>query len=388
MSGDGNSYTTEFRQLDPRLGRWFSVDPVFQPWQSPYTSMNNNPICLNDPLGLDPEITSEGSGTPTENTIDLPSGGSPSYTWNPTSEPTVLAPSATATAVVMSDPKEQCYYEKQAGTNKGGKNFWGYLSFYTKQVHSTLPGAILDGTGIAIDDREQDGWIGVGHEAQFYVDGSTGKAYYSQFGRYDNRGVKRRKGTSLYNILVEGQVDFIEEIDLLAEFDEEGEITNVMEILQAIRDDISFNEHAKGHSPYGNLRAAVLQVTNEAVEKLKTYEKAMADNGSIPYGSPWHTYCSKYARNCGRAMGLEIPKIWGGKGVGLIWYGTATIRYLVKKYGANVYEVGPSNQKLEDEITEIWARTTKERMNLVGLFRLAQALYKYVNNDQRYSQSR
>jgi RHS repeat-associated protein len=51
VSGDGNTYTTEFRQLDPRLGRWFSVDPVFQPWQSPYTSMDNNPIGLNDPKG-------------------------------------------------------------------------------------------------------------------------------------------------------------------------------------------------------------------------------------------------------------------------------------------------------------------------------------------------
>jgi hypothetical protein len=39
-------------QLDPRLGRWFSVDPIFQPWQSPYTSMDNNPICLNDVRGL------------------------------------------------------------------------------------------------------------------------------------------------------------------------------------------------------------------------------------------------------------------------------------------------------------------------------------------------
>ncbi len=60
VSGEGNSYTTEFRQLDPRLGRWFSVDPVFQPWQSPYTSMDNNPIGLNDVSGLgtgDGEVT-------------------------------------------------------------------------------------------------------------------------------------------------------------------------------------------------------------------------------------------------------------------------------------------------------------------------------------------
>lgn len=50
---DGNSYTTEFRQLDPRLGRWLSIDPKAgeMPWQSPYCSMNNNPILYSDPLG-------------------------------------------------------------------------------------------------------------------------------------------------------------------------------------------------------------------------------------------------------------------------------------------------------------------------------------------------
>jgi RHS repeat-associated protein len=51
VKGSGNSYTTEFRQLDPRLGRWLSLDPVFQPHQSPYNSMDDNPIWHNDPLG-------------------------------------------------------------------------------------------------------------------------------------------------------------------------------------------------------------------------------------------------------------------------------------------------------------------------------------------------
>jgi len=55
--GGGNSYTTFFRQLDPRVGRWFSIDPVFQPWQSPYSSMDGNPISLIDILGSKSEST-------------------------------------------------------------------------------------------------------------------------------------------------------------------------------------------------------------------------------------------------------------------------------------------------------------------------------------------
>ena len=53
----GTSYTTHFRQLDPRLGRWFSVDPKanLTSWESPYTSMANNPIWNTDVLGDKPK---------------------------------------------------------------------------------------------------------------------------------------------------------------------------------------------------------------------------------------------------------------------------------------------------------------------------------------------
>ena len=53
VKGDGNSYTTEFRQLDPRVGRWIMIDPktVLTPWESPYVSMADNPILYNDPNG-------------------------------------------------------------------------------------------------------------------------------------------------------------------------------------------------------------------------------------------------------------------------------------------------------------------------------------------------
>ena len=53
VKGSGNSYTTEFRMLDPRIGRWLSIDPLSDnfPWQTPYCSMDNNPIYYADPKG-------------------------------------------------------------------------------------------------------------------------------------------------------------------------------------------------------------------------------------------------------------------------------------------------------------------------------------------------
>ncbi|MBV6483795.1 MAG: hypothetical protein KFKLKKLM_00250 [Flavobacteriales bacterium] len=47
----GSHYTTYFREFDTRLLRTWSIDPALIPWQSPYASMNNNPIAYNDPMG-------------------------------------------------------------------------------------------------------------------------------------------------------------------------------------------------------------------------------------------------------------------------------------------------------------------------------------------------
>jgi RHS repeat-associated protein len=56
------TYTTEFRQYDPRIGRWLSVDPLTRkfPDQSPYTAFNNNPIFYIDPTGLKPSNNGPG----------------------------------------------------------------------------------------------------------------------------------------------------------------------------------------------------------------------------------------------------------------------------------------------------------------------------------------
>lgn len=53
LKGAGNCYTTYFREIDVRLGKFSSLDPMNQkfPWQSPYSLMDNNPISFNDPRG-------------------------------------------------------------------------------------------------------------------------------------------------------------------------------------------------------------------------------------------------------------------------------------------------------------------------------------------------
>jgi RHS repeat-associated protein len=56
--GDANSYTTEFRTIDVRIGRWWSLDPITHEFQSPYCTFDNNPIYYKDPSGADGEPSS------------------------------------------------------------------------------------------------------------------------------------------------------------------------------------------------------------------------------------------------------------------------------------------------------------------------------------------
>ncbi len=53
-SFDVNLYETNFRSLDPQIGRFWQSDPYanISPELSPYNYANNNPISRNDPLGL------------------------------------------------------------------------------------------------------------------------------------------------------------------------------------------------------------------------------------------------------------------------------------------------------------------------------------------------
>ena len=53
VKGFGNSYTTEYRIYDSRLGRWLSLDPLADNYASysPYHHTFNNPIVFKDQKG-------------------------------------------------------------------------------------------------------------------------------------------------------------------------------------------------------------------------------------------------------------------------------------------------------------------------------------------------
>ncbi|MCP9752450.1 hypothetical protein EGI32_15935 [Ferruginibacter sp. HRS2-29] len=51
IKAEGNSYTAEFWEYDPRLGRRWNTDPVEKEDESPYACFSNNPITFIDPDG-------------------------------------------------------------------------------------------------------------------------------------------------------------------------------------------------------------------------------------------------------------------------------------------------------------------------------------------------
>ncbi len=66
VKGYGKSYTTVFRQYDPRVSRWLSLDPIVHYGMSPYNAFDNNPIFWIDPSGADGEDCNDDSETEPE----------------------------------------------------------------------------------------------------------------------------------------------------------------------------------------------------------------------------------------------------------------------------------------------------------------------------------
>jgi RHS repeat-associated protein len=77
IKGDGNSVTFRYRIHDPRLGRFFSVDPLAKkfPWWTPYQFAGNTPIEARELEGLETYHTSVENGDPNPEPIRDPITG-------------------------------------------------------------------------------------------------------------------------------------------------------------------------------------------------------------------------------------------------------------------------------------------------------------------------
>ncbi len=78
IKGEGNSYTAEFWEYDPRIGRRWNLDPVVKVYESPYAAFGGNPITNIDPNGADTinftrNTTIRKSGTMKSNLDNYPS---------------------------------------------------------------------------------------------------------------------------------------------------------------------------------------------------------------------------------------------------------------------------------------------------------------------------
>ena len=77
IKGEGNSVTFRYRIHDPRLGRFFSVDPLSNkfPWWTPYQFAGNTPIEARELEGLETYHTSLENGEPNPEPIRDPITG-------------------------------------------------------------------------------------------------------------------------------------------------------------------------------------------------------------------------------------------------------------------------------------------------------------------------
>ena len=62
IAGEGNTYSAQFWEYSPRIGKRWNQDPVVKPWMSPYHAFSDNPIAKTDPNGnTDDWVKTEGS---------------------------------------------------------------------------------------------------------------------------------------------------------------------------------------------------------------------------------------------------------------------------------------------------------------------------------------
>jgi RHS repeat-associated protein len=326
VSGNGNSYTTQFRQYDPRLGRWKSIDPLAHKFASinPYAGMGNNPMFFIDPLGLEPggpgdksnphEFGSEGEATEfLEGRKDAAKNGESQY-YNVDgvehmAKMKITDKGKTRTWVIYerhSDPNNNTFVPKGSSEKKPDeksdpppppkkpqkKPFAIYVAFpdATARIGSNDKSDIAKEGGKILGGKP----LPVGHTGVI-IGSNTGETHYFDFGRFGadkSKGIVRSSESSSRLNTIGGT------------FGDDGYLNNTSSIVKNLV--YGNNSYFKSHlNQYSNVMFAYYPDLNfDAMYRFAT------SHGSKNFGfADGSSFCTKFANDVIRAGGGELDVI-------------------------------------------------------------------------------
>jgi len=299
---------TESPQLDARLGRWMSTDPIFQPHQSPYNSMDGNPVNLNDPSGLstDKKVRREQRKrekklSKAEEFVTTYENADEEFQSKRKNIRKYLKAQRVQNIYKRTVQVDPLFLEERPYIEKVEPKGQAIYVAFTDQTSTAGEG---DNSTLA-----KLGEFFFGKNKKYPVDhagviivSEDGVTKYFDFGRFGTRkygrvrSSKTNRGSGNKGLVLAD-----------AELDEEGNITNLDEIMSSLlknssRYGSSYFDNAHGGKGYGTVKIAIYKDLD-----YKVMKKFAENHGVKVFGFGTNkSYCAKFAKDVVRAGGGSV----------------------------------------------------------------------------------
>jgi RHS repeat-associated protein len=360
-TGVSGMYTTDYRALDTRLGKWFSPDAINQPWQSPYCSMDNNPIALTDVLGL--STGDAVGGAPGANASDLECGSDCGASVEQSQMKTDVAVNsvgfsfdwtqsaniAALTSYTVTPPNGS-----QTKGSSGGNPTKSYIGADNKTISLPENAKVILHT---MDEAAGDVAIKGGTVSSFTVDGITyreswgkvaGKEGYHFFGYLNDKGDTYQGQNNIGEDIGAGTKKWITE-------DEDANTNSIQEFWKGWLTFYSYSQWLRGPGFEVDQIVSTLLTRKSVADKLLRYLL-----------NPAHAKGGPKAKWFEEALGFTA-KNYKDLAKQIVWDATKAIKQKVIKEGT-LYEqtisiVGANGRTID--VKFIWIKTNEGIIKLV-----------------------